>query len=178
MEATLKVDDIELYGISQVVPFLITLCGPKTAVFPIDDEFSQRVRGDFIFCGLVSERAVDVKSEQRSSPNVFVETHSDRHGDACRGWLYELHPETTLAYFFCESRELFTVRIGSLRKWMHERVQYHDGSFGPRMNRFREREQTKRKQRNVTVGRLVPLDEFLSIDGARQHDVPEVPDGR
>jgi len=178
MEATLTVDDIGLYGISQVVPFMLTLCGPKTAVFPIDDEFSQRVRGDFIFVGLVSVRAVDVKSEQRSSRNVFVETHSDRHGDPCRGWLYELHPDTTLAYFVLESRKLFTVRIGSLRRWMHERVQYADGSCGPRMNRFCEREQSKRKQRNVTVGRLVPLDEFLSVEGARQHDVPEVICGR
>lgn len=178
MEATLSTDDIELYGISQVVPFLTNLCGPKTAVFPIDDEFSQRVRGDFIFCGLVTERAVDVKSEQRSSQNLFIETQSDRYGDPCRGWLYELHPDTTLAYFFIDSRKLFTVRIGELRKWMHDRVQYGDGSFGPRLNRFLEREQSKRKQRNVTVGRLVPVDEFMSIDGSKNYDVPEVPCGR
>ena len=177
MEATLTANDIELYGISQVVPYMKSICGPKTAVYPIDDEFSQRVRGDFFFCGLVTERAVDVKSEERSSHNIFIETHSDRHGDPCRGWLYELHPSTTLAYFFVETRKLYTVRIGELRKWMHERVQYGDGGFGPRLNRFLEREQAKRQQRNVTVGRLVPVVEFLLIDGAKEHDVPEVPSG-
>lgn len=177
MEATASATDIELYGISQVVPYLKSICGPKTAVYPIHDEFSQRVRGDFFFCGLITERAVDVKAEHRSSPHVFVETHSDLYGDPCRGWLYELHPETTLAYFFVESRKLYTVSIGHLRRWMHELVQYADGSAGPRLNRFLERKQNKRKQRNVTVGRLVPVSELLQITGSKQHDVPEVPSG-
>jgi hypothetical protein len=177
MDATISANEIELYGISQVVPYLKSICGPKTAVYPIGDEFSQRVRGDFFFCGLVTERAVDVKAEQKASPHVFVETHSDRYGDPCRGWLYELHPETTLAYFVIETRKLYTVAIGDLRKWMHDLVQYTDGSTGPRLNRFLEREQAKRKQKNVTVGRLVPVTELLQIAGAKEHDVPEVPSG-
>lgn len=179
MEAVASANQIELYGVSQVVPYLIGLCGPKTAVYPIGDEFSQRIRGDYIFFSLVTERAqtVDVKSEEKATPHLFIETQSDRHGDPCRGWLLDLHPDTTLAYFVIETRKLFTVRISALREWMYERVQYADGSFGPRMNRFLEREQSKRQQRNVTVGRLVPVSEFLTIPGAQEHNVPEVASG-
>jgi hypothetical protein len=179
MEALKSAGDIELYGVSQVVPYLKSQCGPKVAVYPICDEFSQRIRGDFIFYSLTTERAqaVDVKSEQKATPHLFIETQSDMHGDPCRGWLHDLHPDTTLAYFVIDTRKLYTVRMRNLRKWMYEQVQYADGSFGPRLNRFREVPQSKRQQRNVTVGRLVPVGEFLAIPGALEHEVPEVTSG-
>lgn len=179
MEALASANQIELYGISQVVPYLKSMCGPKVAVYPIGDEFSQRIRGDFIFYSLTTERAqaVDVKSEQKATPHLFIETQSDMHGDPCRGWLLDLHSDTTLAYFVIETRKLYTVRMGNLRKWMYERVQYADGSSGPRLNRFREMPQLKRQQRNATVGRLVPVGEFLTIPGAQEHEVPEVASG-
>jgi hypothetical protein len=117
---------------------------------------------------------VELKAETKHTGNLFIETWSDIRSGV-HGWLYHYSDQTRLAYAFNDNHTLYTCQLGELRKWAHSQGY----SAAIRIEDFRQAEQQKYEQRNVTVGRLVPVEIFLcEVSGARCHECQEVIHGR
>lgn len=166
-------DNVERYAASWVFPYLQSRMGDDYAVMPVPENIQTQHRyGDKWLASSRQRRAIEVelKAEARHTGNLFIETWSDvRNG--VHGWLYHYADDARLAYAFNDNHFLYTCSIGELRRWAHgegfeESIRLYD---------FREVEQGKYEQRNITVGRLVPVEIFLcEVSGARVHEVQEV----
>lgn len=169
-------DNVTRYAESWVFPYLQSL-HPDYAVRPVPDNIQAQHRyGDKWLASAKYQHAMEVelKAEAKHTGNLFIETWSDiRNG--VHGWLYHYSDNARLAYAFNDQHRLYTCRIGELRRWAHSA----NGEASIRIESFRLVEQAKYQQRNVTVGRLVPVDVFLAeVNGAQSHVVEEVTHGR
>jgi len=166
-------DNVARYAASWVFPFLQSQLPDGYVVRPVPDNIQIQHRyGDKWLASSKHQHAIEVelKSETKHTGNLFIETWSDiRNG--VHGWLYHYADETRLAYAFNDSHTLYTCEIGELRKWSHG----EGFQAAIRIEDFRHVEQQKYQQRNVTVGRLVPVEVFLlEVPGARVHECQEV----
>jgi hypothetical protein len=166
-------DNVARYAASWVFPFLQSQLPDGYVVRPVPDNIQIQHRyGDKWLASSKHQHAIEVelKSESKHTGNLFIETWSDiRNG--VHGWLYHYADETRLAYAFNDSHTLYTCEIGELRKWSHG----EGFQAAIRIEDFRHVEQQKYQQRNVTVGRLVPVEVFLcEVPGARVHECQEV----
>ena len=169
-------DSVTRYAESWVWPYLQKLY-PDYVVRPVPDNIEAQHRyGDKWLSSAKHQHAMEweLKAEATHTGNLFIETWSDiRKG--VPGWLYHYSDLARLAYAFNDNQRLYTCRIGELRRWAHA----ESGKSLIRIESFRPVEQTKYQQRNITVGRLVPVDVFLSeVASADVHDVQEVACGR
>lgn len=169
-------DNVTRYAASWVFPYLQSL-HPDYAVRPVPDNIQAQHRyGDKWLASAKHQHAIEVelKAEAKHTGNLFIETWSDiRNG--VHGWLYHYSDAARLAYAFNDQHRLYTCRIGELRRWAHSAT----SEATIRIDSFRQVEQSKYQQRNVTVGRLVPVDVFLTeVVGAEVHSVEEVTCGR
>lgn len=130
----------------------------------------QKKMGDMIISkGRHIFRTVDFKCERKTSRNFFVETYSNRTGEDGRlaaGWLYHLETDQ-IWYYFADSGQLFRINRLAFKAWLHELIVAPDGKQSQRISSFQERPQTQHAQKNVTIGRLVPIEmaQKASFDG-------------
>lgn len=168
-------NNVERYAASWVFPYLQSL-HPDYCVRPVPDNIeSQHRYGDTWLSSDKHKHAMEweFKAEEKHTGNLFIETWSDiRKG--VPGWLYHYSDMAWLGYAFNDLHRLYTSRIGELRRWAHS-----DGKTGLiRLEDFRLVKQSKYRQRNVTVGRLVPINVFLAeVNGAQEHVVQEATHG-
>lgn len=93
--------------------------------------------------------SIEVKTERRSSPNLFLETWSNACPERKKpGWMVTLDADW-LFYYFADSDDLCTVDFQRLKQW----------AFGEdqRICNFPEKEQVSNRQLNRTMGRIVPI---------------------
>lgn len=120
--------------------------------------------------------SVEVKSEQRFTGNLFLETWSNRNLDdlfrhaevgSNPGWLHKSRADI-LFYHFLDHDKLYVFNLFALKRWaFNEPSQVRASSAedaagfkGPLLGRiydFREIRQSKYKQMNDTWGRIVPI---------------------
>jgi len=111
--------------------------------------FLQRSVGDILYNpDRYSVLSIEVKTERRDSPNLFLEVWSNAT-DECRtpGWMVTLDADW-LFYYFKESDSLCTVNFQKLKRWAIDARHIYE---------FPEREQVTNQQLNRTVGRIVPI---------------------
>lgn len=162
-----KTDSVTRYAESWVFPYLQSIY-PDYAVRPVPDNIQAQHRyGDKWLSSSKHQHSMEweLKAESKHTGNLFIETWSDiRNG--VHGWLYHYSDNARLAYAFNDQHRLYTCRIGELRRWAHAAT----GEASIRIDGFRLVEQAKYQQRNVTVGRLVPVSVFLEeVNGAEMH---------
>jgi len=170
-------DNVERYAASWVFPFMQSQMPDGYIVRPVPENIQTQHRyGDKWLTSSKHQHAIEVelKSESKHTGNLFIETWSDiRNG--VHGWLYHYADDTRLAYAFNDIHMLYTCEIGELRKWSHGK----GFQAAIRIEDFRQVDQQKYKQRNVTVGRLVPVEVFLrEVPSAHAHECKEVSNGR
>jgi hypothetical protein len=169
-------DSVERYAASWVFPFLQSQLPDGYVVKPVPQSIEMQHRyGDKWLTSAKHLEAIEaeLKAEEKHTGNLFVETWSDiRNGH--HGWLYHYSDETRLAYAFNDTHTLYTCKIGELRKWAHG--EGYESAI--RIEDFRPVEQQKYTQKNLTVGRLVPVEVFLlEVAGARVYECSEVLNG-
>lgn len=169
-------DNVERYAASWVFPYLQSL-HPDYCVRPVPDNIHAQHRyGDKWLASSKHKHAMEIelKAEELHTGNLFIETFSDMR-NGVPGWLYHYSDIARLGYAFNDVHKLYTCRIGELRRWAHS-----DGKTGfMRLDDFKPVKQSKYQQRNVTVGRLVPVNVFLEeVNGSELHVVEEVTCGR
>ena len=169
-------DNVARYASSWVFPFLQSQLPDGYIVRPVPENIQTQHRfGDNWLASFKHQNAIEVelKSESKHTGNLFIETWSDiRKG--VHGWLYHYADETRLAYAFNDTHTLYTCEMGELRKWAHG--EGLDSTI--RIKDFREAEQQKYLQRNVTVGGIVPVEVFLrEVPSARVHECKEATNG-
>jgi len=172
-----QTDSVERYARSWVFSFMQSQLPDGYVVRPVPDNIQTQHRyGDKWLASFRHQDAIEVelKSEAKHTGNLFVETWSDIRSGV-HGWLYHYSDETRLAYAFNDTHTLYTCQLGELRKWAHGAG--YDAAI--RIEDFRQVEQHKHKQRNLTVGRLVPVEVFLlEVTGAKCHQCQEATCGR
>jgi hypothetical protein len=105
--------------------------------------------------------SVELKAEQRSTGNLFLEVWSNR-SQFNPGWMWKLNADLLL-YHFLDSDELYSVNFQRLKRWFHG----CDHRGRPPSSLYQHVEQGKYQQRNDTWGVLVPLsaiDEAIGFD--------------
>lgn len=112
--------------------------------------FLQRSVGDILYN---ADRhrilSIEVKTERRDSPNLFLEMWSNAEPQMrTPGWMVTLDADW-LFYYFKESDKLCTVDFQRLKRWALD---------AGRVYGFPERAQTINAQLNRTVGRIVPVE--------------------
>lgn len=107
-------------------------------------------------------KAVELKAEQKSTGNVFLETWSNRnlerradHAERGQnpGWLTKIRADLLL-YYFIDRDWLYSFDVFELKRWFYGQG---DGSGVWGSGRFRERCQRRYTQANDTWGVVVPL---------------------
>lgn len=169
-------DKVARYAASWVFPFLQGQLPDGYAVRPVPENIQIQHRyGDKWLSSAKHQDAIEVelKAESRHTGNLFIETWSDFRSGV-HGWLYHYSDDTRLAYAFNDTHTLYICQVGQLRSWAHS-----EGFTSPiRIEDFRLVEQKKYEQKNVTVGRIVPVEVFLSeVFGARSYECQEVMHG-
>src|SRR5262245_34199884 len=151
---------VEVAGMADVVHFLRAKA--KEGQFVLTDkgrlaEFLQTTVGDALL-NVADGRVlgVELKSEERDGHgNFFLETWSNcEHGYQKAGWMITLRSDVLLYYFVAEKR-LYSIPFARLWQWAFRLP----GKVGPqgRIFDFPEKPQTKYEQRNLTMGRCVPI---------------------
>ncbi|HXJ15348.1 MAG TPA: hypothetical protein VNH19_24010 [Candidatus Limnocylindrales bacterium] len=121
--------------------------------------------GDAIFTAYDgSARSVEVKTEERFTGNVFLETWSNRNlvnreSYVCRGnnpgWMLKSSSEL-LFYYFLGNDHLYVFDFLRLKRWAF--ASPSSLGFDGRLSDFREVPQSRYSQLNDTRGRIVPLE--------------------
>jgi hypothetical protein len=124
--------------------------------------FLQRSVGDIIYNpDRYAVLSIEVKTERRASPNLFLETWSNAAPEfRTPGWMVTLDADW-LFYYFRESDELHVLDFQRLKRWAFEEKR--------RLYDFPERQQATNQQLNRTVGRLVPIATLRSEVGLRSY---------
>ena len=115
-------------------------------------KIAQRTFGIDGICKLKSGEQItfEIKAERKHTGNLFLETWSNRTCGPMfsAGWMYTCCAKRLL-YYFLDTGDLYSVEFADLWSWAFVRN---------RIFQFQEREQSRHPQRNVTVGRLVPVE--------------------
>ena len=149
---------VEARGLVRILPLLeyryeryvITDKGPLAPVLQkmVGDIIVNRQQGDM--------RSIELKTEEYSSKNLFLETWSNRNLDSRQqhadrgstpGWFLTQRADLLL-YQFLENDHLYVFDFFKLKQWAFVNRRLFD---------FKEVPQSKRVQKNDTWGRLVPL---------------------
>lgn len=101
--------------------------------------------------------AVEIKAEEKSSPNLFLE-HWSNGKWYTPGWMFTLSTDL-LFYHFLESDELYIIKFENLKRWFHFGDGFSKNSerHVPGCERFPMKKQKKYDQLNDTWGRPVPI---------------------
>ncbi len=139
--------DVEEIGMADVRAFLGVRC---VSVQEIKGKEQQRTSGDFRIIKDDEALNVEVKIEEKWTGNLFLETFSNRSREWYKdGWIYYCKADILL-YYFLDVGILLSISLKQLQDWA---VFEKDGMFDlPHVA------QTKRKQRNATWGRIVPVE--------------------
>jgi len=97
--------------------------------------------------------SVEIKSEARTTGNLFLETWSNSPRFTL-GWMYTLNADI-LWYYFMDTGKLYSMSFPSLKRWAFYDRNKH-GVAG-KLYEYREVEQKKHAQLNITCGRIVPI---------------------
>ena len=114
--------------------------------------------------------SVEIKTEEENKHgHIFLETWSnlceedDGNGKKIlhdkRGWL-DSNRADMLIYICLKTEEIYTIYMYALKRWA-----FLDG----RIYSFEEKKQSKRDQKNVTHGRVVPIDILIEEVGMRKY---------
>jgi hypothetical protein len=115
----------------------------------------QFVRGDYIvFCPDKGEIALEIKTEEKFTGNLFMETYSNYHTKRL-GWLYTCEANI-LWYMFEDNGIMISMNFQKVKAWL---------LYDNHIKDFPEVRQQKYKQDNLTVGRLVPTEAVYSACG-------------
>ena len=108
---------------------------------------------------------VEVKTERRTTGNMFLETWSNRTR-LTHGWLHTLTADV-LAYMFLDTRVLCLVPMKPLQQWA-----FGTGEGPGHLYQYPEKKQRIFDQLNDTWGRCVPIDVIARDVGCQQYVVP------
>jgi hypothetical protein len=132
-------------GIANVMPLIRSLASNGLVRTVSDDnQFEQICRGDLSYSYAGMERFVEVKTEEKHTGNLFLETWSNK---ACNnpGWMVKSNADI-LIYHFLDNGMTYLFDFKMLKKWFVEK-----GSAFP------EYPQRKNSQENDTWGKIIPL---------------------
>jgi len=167
---------VEAKGMAVLAPFLEERANGKLVLFDKGAlaKAMQESVGDAIFTACDgSARSVEVKTEERFTGNLFLETWSNRNlsergSYVCRGnnpgWLFKSSSEL-LFYYFLTNDRLYVFDLFRLKQWAF--VSPGGLGFDGRLSDFREVPQGRYSQLNETRGRIVPLEVLREEVGYR-----------
>ncbi len=98
---------------------------------------------------------VELKAEQRTTGNLFLETWSNRKTQR-PGWIRS-SKAVGLLYLFLDTETLYVAHMGKLQEWATANL-----------SRFPEKMQAKHQQENETVGHIVPVTRLSHEAGLRR----------
>ena len=129
--------------------FVLTHGGPFA-------EEMQRSYGDVLISTKENLYGVEVKAERENEHgNLFLEVWSNLSADMPRpGWMLTTRA-SFLWYYFVASDDLYQIVRRDLYNWA-----FVDGNI----YRYPERRQSRYAQRNLTVGRCVPIEHLEAAD--------------
>jgi hypothetical protein len=128
-----------------------------------------------------SARSAEVKIENTHTGNLFLEVWSNRNLEVREehirfgsnvGWLYKSVADLLL-YYFLEVDRLYVIDLFRLQQWAFKSTN-NIGRPG-RIWDYPEVPQGKYRQRNETIGRLVPLSVISSEVGYRLFNPKQLP---
>lgn len=143
---------IERQGLAMVAPLLRSW---GTLINNMDASPEKQKRdGDFLIINNGRRIKVEFKTEVANKHNkLFFETWSNmKKGVGNPGWVYTCEADGLL-YLFQESKELYVIP-----SWEACRVWFLENILA-----YKERRQAKYKQKNVTLGRPVPIKHLLDL---------------
>jgi hypothetical protein len=128
----------------------------------------QEQHGDVLFVDTTGTmKSVEMKAERKHTGNLFMEIWSNRNFDdrssfldrGCNpGWLSKLRSDY-LFYHFLDRDTLYILNLWKLQRWAFG---CRDGRAHIYDREYSEVVQRRHEQRNITVGRLVPLADLKS----------------
>lgn len=175
MDAFARSCSVETMGRSILEPFLLERADGRLVMFdkgPMAKALQETV-GDGVYSDKGRQWFVEIKTEQRFTGNLFLETWSnrnlkDRDSHASLGsnpgWLLKLKADLLL-YYFLDNDHLYVFDLFKLKRWAFSLPgkNGHDG----RLWDYREVEQGANVQRNDTRGRIVPIADLVDEPGFR-----------
>lgn len=141
-----------------------------TVVFNLNDTRGAEFQsyGDLIVKRPHSDKheLVELKIEKTNAHgNLFIETWSNKSWFN-PGWIYKSKAEL-LFYYFLEQDELYTMNMVDLKKFVFS---VNDNGQLSAFGKYKERQQSKHSQPNLTCGLCVPIRDLLQQPGlVRQH---------
>ncbi len=101
-----------------------------------------------------SFRIIEIKVESSNDyGNFFLETWSNKAFPRNNpGWLLKSNADWLL-YYFLKQDELYLMRMSELQEWIFG----HDINCKPTICRYKEKQQNKYNQKNLTFGACVPI---------------------
>jgi hypothetical protein len=114
----------------------------------------------------IKHELVELKIEQTNKHgNLFIETWSNKSWFN-PGWIYKSKADL-LFYYFLEQDELYTMSMVDLKKFVFK---VNDQKQLMAFGKYKERQQSKHSQPNLTCGLCVPIPDLLQQPGLlRQH---------
>jgi hypothetical protein len=147
---------IEKEGVKMIAPLLKYWAG-KGLLFDNTSAppETQRRDGDFLIIKNGRRIKIELKTElENKHGNFFFETASNL--GQREGWVWTCEADGLL-YLFLKSKELYSIPWPKCKKWLRENAVNY-----PRA------EQSKHKQQNKTVGRLVPIQHLVRLGLAKR----------
>lgn len=161
---------VEASGMARLRPFIEEHSNGQFVLIekgPLAAELQQTI-GDVLMNHKARGRlvSIELKSEQQTRPNFFLETWSNRDLDDAAsweargsnvGWMYKIHA-TLLFYHFLDEDRLYIIKMFDLARWAFNTPSQSLGAYGAtRIHDFKLKEQGKYAQKNDTWGHCVPI---------------------
>ncbi len=150
---------IEKKGAAMIAPLLRQWAGDGRLFNNMDAPPEQQRRdGDFLIVRGGRRIKIEFKTElENKYQNFFFETFSNlKRGFERKGWIYTCKADGLL-YLFQKTRELYAIEWPRCQPWLLDNIL-----------EFKERNQSKYNQMNVTVGRPVPIARLLQLSLAKR----------
>jgi len=114
---------------------------------------------------------VEVKTELRYTGNIFIETFSDKNRNV-PGWIHPSRLKNCgyILFFFLDVMLFYIFNLNQLKFWCYGPSLYGNNY---RFEDYREVEQKKYIQKNLTCGRLIHIQDFLN-DASLYLDIIDV----
>lgn len=152
--------DIGREGARRIMDFFSIYCEDGRYVATDKGRLSRELQlryGDFYIASPNGKAMfVELKTEERNRPNLFLETWSNRpHRE---GWMHQLDCDLLFYHFLEPPGDLYILDFPKLKSWA-----FGGGPEQPgRMYDYPEKAHNFRPQRNVTCGRCVPIPDILA----------------
>lgn len=162
---------------------LITTGRRKSGNLDAADAHIQKNAGDIAAVDTTTGHVLsyhEIKMEARHTGNLFIETWSNLANTPDRvseGWLYSCQADV-LWYGFADILTIHEIDMPKLRAWLctPTTTRALPGVSVMRLSLYREIEQGKSKQKNHTVGRLVPIKDIKAAGLIVNTHTLEAPD--